>query len=108
MRVSDNDLIGLLKAAESATPGPWDFHGLSMSYHIARVEGSYHHSPRVVHATLGKSVFDRDDLEQGAGGVREMQDARFIALANPMTIKSLVEEVISRRMAASGKRDGDQ
>lgn len=100
--VSDSGLMELLKAAEAATPGPWDFHGVTMSYHIARVEGAYHHSPRVVHATIGESVYAADDMEHGAGGVRKYEDAKFISLANPLTVKSLVEELILARIAAMG------
>lgn len=62
-----------------ATPGPWDFHGLSMSYHVARVlDGHFHMTPRIVHATIERDVYNPDDVERGAGGVRRMEDAVFI------------------------------
>lgn len=99
--ITDSELMKLLNAAEAATPGPWGLHGVTMSYHIARLEGEYHCSPRVVHATLGKNVYDPDNIEDGAGGVRKYADAQYIALADPTTIKALIEELIMARIATN-------
>jgi hypothetical protein len=80
--LSGDEVAEIEARANAATEGPWDYHGYTLSYHIARVvNGHYHTSSRVVHATLGKSVYDADNVETGAGGVRKMQDADFIAHA---------------------------
>jgi hypothetical protein len=107
--LTDGELRAVRERVERATPGPWDYHGYTTSYHIAQIlNGHYHASPRVVHATLGKSVFNQDDPEIGAGGVRMMVDAEFIAhartdipalLAHISALTAQLEQVNERLIA---------
>jgi hypothetical protein len=108
------ELEQIRKRVEAATPGPWDFHGLTMSYHVARIkDGHVHCSPRVVHATIENDVYNPDDVNHGAGGVREYKDAVFIAASRtdiPRLLTILEEQErerleIQRALASSVLND---
>ena len=95
------DTNALRKLCKSATPGPWDYCIWDNdSYEIMAGE------PNAEGTIDGPTVVEPDASdEEGYGGVKRFDDAKFISAANPATVLALLDEVENTRKAMNAAKN---